>query len=230
MLLLVSRLVFCRSNVTSVCLHHTHMREHVDICIGISWSGREQNADNQQQCSQSYFAFLKRTFSVFTWFVGLQSTQATPLLLRLLFLMACVAAVLCELLPVPQRPAGSSEPYLPRDRHDMKRKRAPFLSDTCFCSEILVLGSVRPVILTLFVRSGLWFLSVPAPFFGCFVFKICDFIPTLEWCFMYSKSQIQTLLNMSSVSGKLISLITNKAGNRSFFLAKEDIWLLEIYF
>lgn len=52
------------------------------------------------------------------------------------------------------------------------------------------------------------------------LFSRCDFIPTLEWCFMYSKSQIQTLLNMSSVSGKLISLITNKAGNRSFFWQK----------
>lgn len=59
MLLLVSRLVFCRSDNTSVSLHHTHMREqwrvierNVDICIDISWTGRKQN--NQQQCSQSH--------------------------------------------------------------------------------------------------------------------------------------------------------------------------------
>lgn len=113
-----------------------------------------------------------------------------------------------------------------------KRPRSRF--HTCFCSEILVLGSVRPVILTLFVRSGLWFLSVPAPVFGCFVFKICDFIPTLEWCFMYPKSQIHTLLNMSSVSGKLMSLITNKDANSSFFgyrgyLALGNIFLSCMY-
>lgn len=255
MLLPVSRLAFCRSDVTSVSLHHTHMREQLrviernpDICTGISWTGREQNTDNQQQCSQSHFAFLKWTISVFTWFAGLQSSQAPPLLLSPLFdgLCGCCAMWATSCSPTTcklQRTTFTSW----QTWYEMKKSpvmcRVPLFLPLFFTYLCRLASPSKVSHLLLFwnPRPGVRQTSDPHSVCQiCALVLICSCSIFWLLCFqdlqLYSRPSLiphaSQVTNPDTfkhvISIRNIDELNYKAANNS--QAIEDIWLLEIYF
>lgn len=195
------------------------------------------------------------------WVIACELVQVSQLtsLLCLLLLMASVAAVLCELFPVPQPPAGFSEPYLPHvsDRNDEEPRFSLMWRVPCFTASIFYspfFADYRPClrfhtcILFWNPRPGVRQTSDPhsvcqicalVPICSCcifwlLVFKTCDFISALDWCFMYPKSQITTVSNMSSVSGKNYELNNYKWSCKRFpgyrgYLALGNIFLSCVY-